>query len=221
MGVKIQTEAEWHQERQKGIGASEAAAVIGRSPWLDNVELWRRKTGRSTAPDISSKEAVAYGHAAEGPIRELFALDYPEYEVTYGGAFDMIHHPDFPFIFATLDGRLQEKATGRRGVLEIKTTTILQSMQKEKWWGPDGPCIPDQYYIQVCHQMLAGGFDFAVLHAQLKYRYGDDTRSERRTYHIERAEVQEDIDFLLTEERRFWEGYVLTDKMPPLILPEI
>ena len=219
--AEIKTHDAWLRVRQKGIGASEAAAVIGRSPWLDNVELWRRKTGRTQAPDISNNEAVAYGHVAEAHIRELFALDYPGYEVTYGGSFDLVRHPEHPFILATLDGRLLEKDTGRHGVLEIKTTNIVRSMQKEKWWGPDGPCIPDQYYCQVCHQLLATGWDFAVLHAQLKYHYGDDIRSERRTYFIERDEVQEDIAYLLEAELDFWNNYVLADKPPSLILPDV
>ena len=219
--MNISTESEWHKARLSGIGASEAAAVLGMSPWKSNVDLWREKTGRKKPDDISDKACVAYGHAAEEHIRALFALDYPQYEVSYGGAFDMVHHPEHPFIFATLDGRLVEKETGRRGVLEIKTTNIVRSMQREKWWGPDGPCIPDQYYIQVCHQLLATGWDFAVLHAQLKYQYGDDIRSERRTYFIERADIQEDIDYILPEEIKFWNDYVLADKEPPLILPTI
>lgn len=219
--MNISTESEWHKARLSGIGASEAAAVLGMSPWKSNVDLWREKTGRKKPDDISDKACVAYGHAAEEHIRALFALDYPQYEVSYGGAFDMVHHPEHPFIFATLDGRLVEKETGRRGVLEIKTTNIVRSMQREKWWGPDGPCIPDQYYIQVCHQLLATGWDFAVLHAQLKYQYGDDIRSERRTYFIERADIQEDIDYILPEEIKFWNDYVLADKEPPLILPAI
>lgn len=219
--AEIKTHDAWLRARQKGIGASEAAAVIGRSPWLDNVELWRRKTGRTQAPDISNNEAVAYGHVAEAPIRELFALDYPGYEVTYGGSFDLVRHPEHPFILATLDGRLVERDTGRRGVLEIKTTNIVRSMQKEKWWGPDGPCVPMQYYTQIIHQLLVTGFDFAVLHAQLKYHYGDDIRSERRTYFIERDEVQEDIAYLLEAEMDFWNNYVLADREPPLILPDV
>lgn len=219
--AEIKTHDAWLRARQKGIGASEAAAVIGRSPWLDNVELWRRKTGRTQAPDISNNEAVAYGHAAEAPIRDLFSLDYPGYEVTYGGSFDLVRHPEHPFILATLDGRLVERDTGRRGVLEIKTTNIVRSMQKEKWWGPDGPCVPMQYYTQIIHQLLVTGFDFAVLHAQLKYHYGDDIRSERRTYFIERDEVQEDIAYLLEAELDFWNNYVLADREPPLILPDV
>lgn len=220
--AKISTEEEWHKARQQGIGGSESAAIIGLSPWCSNVELWRRKTGRAAAPDISNDGAVKYGHDAEPLIRGLFALDYADkYEVTYGGVFDMVRHPEHPFIFATLDGRLTEKATGRRGVLEIKTTSIVRSMQKESWWKDGKPCIPDQYFCQILWQLIASGFDFAVLHAQLKYEYGGDIRSERRTYTVERAEVLEDIEYLQSEGVKFWTENVLADKPPALILPEI
>lgn len=222
MNVTITNEAEWLAERLKGIGGSEAAAIIGLSPWCSNVELWRRKTGRSPAPDIADNAAVKYGHDAEPLLRRLFALDYADkYAVEYGGAFDMVRHPEHPFIFATLDGRLTEIATGRKGILEIKTTTILRSMQKEKWWHDGKPCIPDQYYCQVLWQMIASGFDFAVLHAQLKYEYGDDIRSERRTYIIERSEAQDDLTYLQAEGVKFWTENVEADREPSLILPEI
>ena len=54
----IVSEAQWHAERAKGIGGSEAAAIVGLSPWCSNVELWQRKTGRKAAPDISDNAAV-------------------------------------------------------------------------------------------------------------------------------------------------------------------
>ena len=217
MSIPIpQTEAEWHAIRLKGIGASEASAVIGCNPYMSNVDLWKIKTGRKQAPDISNDAYVAYGHAAESPIRELFALDYPEYEVTYGGQFDMVFHPEYPWLFATLDGRLVERATGKRGVYEGKTTEIIRSMQKEKW--RDG--VPQNYYVQNLHQLLASCWDFAVLHAQLKYTYGGTMRSERRTYRIDHIEVKDDLDYLLEQEIKFMD-YVQRDIMPPLILPEI
>jgi len=220
-----QTEAEWLKVRLSGIGGSEAAAVIGQSPWCSNSELRKRKTGRATAPDISNNEAVRYGHDAEPLIRGLFALDYADrYKTEYLGAFDMVFHPKHKFIFATLDGRLTELKTGRKGVLEIKTTTILRSMDKEKWWKDGKPCIPQQYYIQVLHQLLASGFDFAVLHAQLKYEYGDnleDVRSERRSYLIERNDHRDDLEYLLEKEVYFWEENVQKDICPGMILPEI
>ena len=212
----ITTEAEWHAARLKGIGASEASAIVGCNPYMSNVDLWKIKTGRKTAPDISSNAHVAYGHAAEGPIRELFALDYPEYEVTYGGAFDMVRHPEYPWLFATLDGRLVERETGRRGVYEGKTTEILRSIAKEKW----RDSVPQNYYVQNLHQLLATGWDFAVLHAQLKRVWEGEIKSTRQTYKIERTDVQDDLDFLLGEEIKFW-GYVERDECPPLILPAI
>lgn len=207
---------EWLELRLKGIGASEASAIIGRNPYMSNQDLWKIKTGRKKAADISSEAHVQYGHAAEGPIRELFALDYPQFEVSYGGEFDMVRNPDYPFIFATLDGRLIEKSTGRRGVYEGKTTEILRSMQKEKWKDK----IPDNYYVQNLHQLLSTGWDFVVLHAQLKRVWDGDIKSERRSYFIERQEVKDDLEYLLEAEIKFWD-YVQRDEMPPLILPEI
>ena len=213
----ITNNEEWLKARLHGIGASEASAVIGCNPYMSNVDLWRLKTGRKQAQDISSNANVQYGHDAEGPLRELFALDYSRFEVSYGGAYDMVHHPEHPFIFATLDGRLKEKATGRLGVYEGKTTEILRSMQKEKWKDR----IPDNYYVQVIHQLIATGWEFAVLNAQMKRVFDGDVRTETRRYFIERAEVQNDIDYLLAEEIKFWTEYVQKDREPPLILPEI
>lgn len=211
-----QTESEWLKARLKGLGASEASAVIGCNPYMSNTDLWKIKTGRRIAPDISSNAHVAYGHAAEGPIRELFALDYPEYEVRYGGSYDMVHNPDYPWLFATLDGRLVERKTGRKGILEIKTTEILRSMQKEKWRDK----IPDNYFCQVIHQLLATSWDFAILHAQLKRVWDGEIRTERRTYKIERSDVLDDLDYLLEAEIYFWTEFVEKDVEPPLILPE-
>lgn len=216
---------EWLELRLKGIGGSEAAAVIGQSPWCSNVELWKRKTGKATAPDISNNGAVQYGHDAEPLIRGLFALDFAhKYKTEYLGEFDMVRHSEYPFIFATLDGRLTELETGRKGIFEAKTTSIVRSIQKEHWWKDGKPCIPQQYFIQILHQLLATGWDFAVLHAQLKYEYGDnpeDIRSERRTYLIERNDHLEDIEYLKEKEVYFWKENVEKNICPPLILPEI
>lgn len=212
----ITNEEEWHKARSQGIGASEASAIVGCNPYMTNVDLWHIKTGRKTAPDISSNAHVAYGHAAEAPLRQLFALDYPEYDVVYGGAFDMVRNPEYPWLFATLDGRLTERSTGRLGVYEGKTTEILRSIAREKW--KDG--VPQNYYVQLLHQLLASGWDFARLHAQLKRVWDGEIICTRKTYPIEREEVKDDLDYLLEQEIKFW-GYVERDEMPPLILPEI
>jgi putative phage-type endonuclease len=209
------TREEWLKIRLKGIGASEASAIVGMNPYKTNVELWEEKTGRREPEDISDKPYVKYGTEAEKHLRALFALDFPQYEVNYKD-FDMRYNSDYPFIFATLDGDLTGKATGRKGILEIKTTEIMKSIQYESWKDK----IPDNYYIQVVHQLLATGFDFAILKAQLKTVYGDDVRLTTKHYRIERSEVLEDIDYLLQREILFWEC-VEQDKIPNLILPPL
>ena len=92
------------------------STILGLNTYTTPYELWLEKTGRQKPEDISGKACVRYGHEAEAPIRELFALDHPEYTVQYGGAFDMVRHPQYPWLFATLDGRLLDK-DGRRGHL--------------------------------------------------------------------------------------------------------
>lgn len=211
----IKSRTDWIKERKNGIGASEASAIVGMNPYMSNIELWEFKTGLKEPEDISEKPYVKYGTVAELPLRVLFRMDHPEYEVKYY-PFDMIKNEKYPFIFATLDGRLVERETGRKGILEIKTTEIVKSMSKEKWKNS----IPDNYYIQVLHQMLATGFEFAVLKAQLKYQYDDEVYLQTKHYHMERSEVKEDLEYLLEEEIKFWEKVQKRIK-PSLILPTI
>ena len=212
--ITFDSKEEWLKHRTR-IGGSDAACIVGMNPWKSNIELWLEKTGQASAPDISDKDVVKYGVAAEPLLRDLFALDFPEYEVEYFGD-NMILNDDFPFGAASLDGELTEKETGRKGILEIKTTNILQSMQREKW----NHRIPDNYYIQILHYFLITGYDFAVLKAQLKSEFGGEIYLQTKHYKIERTDVEEDIKFLESSERRFWEQ-VQNRTRPALLLPEI
>ena len=205
---------DWLQARKGFIGGSDAAAVVGLNPYKDNVTLWLEKTGQTAAEDISEKPYVKYGTQAEDHLRELFKLDFPEYQVFYEPD-NMWFNDKFPFAHASLDGWLADQ-DGRKGILEIKTTNILQSMQKEKW----NQRIPDNYYIQLLHYLMVTEFDFAVLKAQLKFDYGGDIVLQTRHYKIERSEVEEDIKYLQSSEKKFWKQ-VQERKQPALILPEI
>ena len=207
-------EAAWLKGRMNGIGGSDASAVIGRNPYKSNTELFEEKTGVRVPEDISNKECVIYGKHAEAPIRELFKLDYPEYKVEHH-EFRILQSIQYPFMQASLDGELTDQ-NGRRGILEIKTTNIQQSMQREKWKNR----IPDNYYIQVLHYLLVTDYEFVVLCAHLRTNWGGERRTTVEHYFIERAEVQDDLDMLLREEKKFWEG-VESGRNPPRILPEI
>ncbi len=206
---------EWLEARAGRIGGSDASAILGLNPYRTNIELWQIKTGQLTPEDISDKPYVKYGTEAEQHLRKLFELDFPEYEMGYVEN-NMFLNDDYPFAHASLDGWVTEKATGRTGVWECKTTNILQSMQKEKW----NHRIPDNYYIQLLHYLLVTGWDFAVLKAQLKYEFDGDVYLQTKHYRIERSEVEEDIRILEAAERTFWKQ-VQERKRPALILPEI
>lgn len=211
------TREEWLKERMTGIGGSEASAVIGMNPYMTNVMLWELKTGRREAEDISEKPFVKYGTEAEPHLRALFALDYPEYELLEHEEFKTIPHPEYDFIRASLDGELIERETGRKGILEIKTTNILASQHKEKW----NDQIPQNYYVQVLHYMLVTGAEFAEIFAALRSEWDGQKQIKIRTYHIERADVEKDIEFLKQAEIRFWKEHVEKDVRPNLILPPL
>ena len=206
---------EWLQHRMSRIGGSDASCIVGMNPYRSNVELWQIKTGQLEPGDISDKPYVQYGTEAEMHLRELFQLDFPQYQVIYAEN-NMFLNDKYPFAHASLDGWMIEKETGRTGILEIKTTNLLQSMQKEKW----NHRIPDNYYIQVLHYLMVTGFDFAILKAQLKSEFSGNIYIQTRHYTIERSDVEEDIKFLAEAEQKFWRQ-VQERKKPALILPEI
>lgn len=212
--IQLGDRSEWLEARKNRIGGSDASCIVGMNPYKSNVELWEEKTGNKQAEDISDKPYVKYGTEAEEHLRALFALDFPQYKVSYDEN-NMWLNDRYPFAHASLDGYLEDE-DGRKGILEIKTTNILQSMQKEKWKNR----IPDNYFIQVLHYLMVTEFDFAILKAQLKYDYDGDIFLTTKHYLIEREEVQEDIDFLEKAERKFFEC-IKEDRQPNLVLPVI
>lgn len=205
---------DWLKHRTK-IGGSDASAILGKNPYKTNVELWKDKAFHLMSEDISDKPYVKYGTEAEKYLRELFKLDYPQYEMFYEEN-NMWTNDAYPFAHASLDGWLKDEA-GRMGVWECKTTNILQSRQKEKW----DHRLPENYYIQILHYLMVTEFEFVELKAQLKSVFSDGTvYLQTRHYHIERSDVEADIEYLADEERKFW-MCVENMKAPPLVLPEI
>lgn len=214
MVEKIENHEDWLRSRLKGIGGSDAGAVIGVNKYRSNVDLWEEKTGRTVAEDISDKPAVKFGKTAEPLIRDLFKLDHGDYEVDYH-EFWIYRNEGRPYIFATLDGEIIDK-DGRRGILEIKTCTIQNPHQWEEWEDQ----VPQSYYVQILHQFAATGWEFAILRAYIRYYRDGVLRITIREYNFERVELEEDIRFLIEEEDKFWKC-VETDKRPALILPNI
>lgn len=215
MIIKINSREEWLKARQnQGIGGSEAGCILGKNKYKTNVDLWQEKTGRKEQPDLSNNSAVQFGKFAEPLLRELFKQDYPDYVVDYH-EFDLYVNDKYPFIFATLDGEITT-TDGKRGILEIKTTTIQNKLQWDDWENK----IPDSYYVQILHQLAATGWDFAILKAYIRYYVDGEVRVTIRHYRINREDVQADIDYLIEQESIFWRQ-VQNNEQPPLKLPTI
>lgn len=189
----------------QGIGASEAAAVCGMSKWTTKNELWEIHTGRRERKDISGKDYVGRGHLMEGAVRDFYAALHPEYEIEYR-PYDILFQEERPWLFATLDGDISS-SDGRNGVLEIKTSA---PNSREAWREWDGQ-IPQAYYCQCIHQLLATGWDFVVLQPALWHMNGDITLKD--AFVIERSEHEADLAWLLQQEEEFWES-VQTGKRP-------
>ena len=193
---------EWLAARQiQGIGASEAAAIVGLSPWMSKNELWYIKTGKKIAKDLSGNAAV------EQAIRTVFAARHPEFQVEHH-AYDILYQTERPWLFATLDGEITESfadSSVKKYPLEIKTSTPRGKADWDKW--SDGK-IPDNYYIQILHQMLATGWDGAYLTAFL---YGKEDITIRE-YEFWRKDCEADLNWLLKEETAFQESIVSGQK---------
>lgn len=210
---RFKSRSEWLIGRSDlhGIGGSDASAALAMNPWRTNLDLWQIKTGRKAAPDISDNERVQYGQNAEEYIRRLFQLKTKGiYEIQYQPD-TVLQNVDHPEMLYSPDGLILEKTTGRRGIFECKTTTIMKSIDKEKW----SDQIPTNYYIQVLHGLNVTGFDFVDLYAELTY---DQNYSQLRRYHIEREDKLNDLQMVAEGIESFWKGYVLPDKEPPLII---
>ena len=202
---KPKTREEWLELRRTGLGSSEMSAVVGLSPWMTASELYEIKTGIKQAKDLSDNEEVSRGVRMEKPLRELFKATHPDMKVTYH-PFDMLYQETTPFMRSTLDGEIKDGK--RHGVLEIKSSSPNGKAGWDKWKDQ----IPQTYYIQVLSQLWNTGYDFAILYAALINRENDMTIRE---YRIERADVEEDIEWLVEKATEFWNN-VQSQSVPPL-----
>lgn len=204
----------WLQGRCAGIGASNAASAIGQSKWRSNVKLFRLITGKEKGGELIGNTAVEFGNRAEPVMRELFKLKHPEYTVEYH-QYDILSQDNLPWLRATLDGDLWVDTPKRygqnKGILEIKTASLKTKQQWEEWNGR----MPQHYYIQCLHQLLATGWDYVILFALLMGL----NEWTIREFSIYKDDVEDDLACLLEEEKKFW-GYVERNEEPPEILPD-
>ncbi|MCK9577708.1 MAG: YqaJ viral recombinase family protein [Clostridia bacterium] len=217
---QFKSESDWLGGRI--IGGSGASAIVGENPYKTNVDYFNSmikvRKGFIAKDNISNLDAVQFGKKAESPIRYLYALlNKDKYDVIrprtveQDGYIEMLVSDEHPFMTATLDGELIEKGTNRKGILEVKTSTILNTVNKEKW----RDTIPNNYFIQILHYLLVkDDAEFVELVAYLVFK---DDKQIVNTYHFERADFVEEIEKLKKAELEFWQQ-LETNQKPSLIL---
>ena len=208
---------EWLKLRTNGIGASEAAAILGLSKWKTNQELWEEKIGVRDRKEASNPDRVDYGQKAEKHLIALFKLQYKDkYKVRIDK--NTVYFKN-GFQFASLDAELTDLETGEMGIHEDKTVLADSSIVWEEWRDR----LPDQYYVQLLHQILVTGWKFVIINPEFRWvdKNGEIATSTRRIkLRADDAQVAADLEELDRAEHEFW-GYVQRKERPPLALPKI
>jgi putative phage-type endonuclease len=172
----------WLQLRNSGLGGSDAAAILGVSPWKSRLALWAEKTGEIEPEDLSKNPRVIFGQKLEPIVAEWFCEETGK-QVRRRG---MMRSDEYPWMLASMDREI----VGEKAGLEIKTAGVDQA----KNWRDDE--VPDAYYLQCQWYMAVTGYDrwyIAVLIG------GNDPQWKI----VERN--QEQIDLLIEEGKKFWE----------------
>lgn len=143
--AEMQNREAWLAMRNKGIGGSEAACIIGMSKWKSPFQLWLEKTGQVEPEDLSDKECVHWGNVLEQAVADRFS-ELSGKKVRRQG---MLQDELYPFMFANVD----RWVVGENAGLECKTTNAFN---KDEW---EGDNIPDAYYCQCQWYMMVTGAD--------------------------------------------------------------
>lgn len=96
------TEEEWLNYRRKGIGGSDAAAIMGQSPFCTKRDLYYDKLGIKSVLEEEESNWVAkeVGHRLEDLVAQIFSA---KTGLTVFPIRKMFRHPLYPFMVADVD----------------------------------------------------------------------------------------------------------------------
>ena len=195
-------EAAWLEERKTGLGGTDAAAVLGVSPYKTAVEVWREKTGKDTG-EVPVNRLMLRGKALEP-----FAADmYAEETGRTLRRQPLRRHPEFDFMFANIDRQIMADADRSTGALEIKTAG-LRNFSNIKAHG-----MPDHYIIQLMHYLFVANYSWG------SFALFNSERWEMIHFDLEADETL--IEQMVEVETEFWTYNVTGDIAPDPVAPAI
>lgn len=196
------SEEEWLDYRRQGIGGSDAAAILGISPFATARDLYYDKLKIvSYEEEENNWVAKRIGHLLEALVAEIFQkkTGFPICQVHM-----MFRHPTYSFMLADVDYFIT-LPNGETAILEIKTTNYNA---KDAWWQNGQNVVPANYEAQGRHYMCVMNMN----HVYFCCLYGN-TEDEIIIRHIKRDKAYEDE--LIALESNFWNNHVLTKAPPP------
>lgn len=219
---KFKNKLDWKQHHTKFLGGSSAGILFGVNKWRTKLELYNSIVSNEKEKETTN-ENIEIGIQSEPLIRKIFAINSPNLKVINPKGWESYISKKYPFLGATVDGILVDKNTGVKGILEIKTADIRRKADLEEWEGK----IPMQYYCQILHYlMVMEDCKFVKVVAQLRlFDWSselDNKVVELRTIirHIERKDVEKDIQTLKQKEIEFWTNHIIP-RIPPNYSREI
>lgn len=133
---------EQRANRHKGLGASDTPIIMGYSTYKTPYQLYLEKIGAIESSDEMTEQQY-WGNALEPIIINRFAEEN-DVKISFP---DTVYHPDYPFIFANLDGWVESEDA----VIEAKSAN---SFQRKEWDMALTDGIPLVYLIQIAKQCL-------------------------------------------------------------------
>lgn len=191
-------EATWLAERQTGIGGSDAAVALGLSKWKSPYKLWAEKSGVVPAEDLSDREWIEWGNRLEGPIAEAFS-ERTGRKVTRWPQYQIVRHPDLPWMICTPDAIQEPNELGFKGLLQIKTTNAYSA----KDWDDEPPMA---YQVQLQHELHVTGHAWGSLACLI---------GGQKLVWFDMEVNEKFVKSMVAKEREFW-GRVESGDAPPV-----
>lgn len=142
---------EWHEWRGKGIGATDASAIVGASKWGTALSVYTKKLGLE--PPMEPTKYLEWGTR----IEPLLGQKFMEMNAGHCQAFVPGELYERDWRHASLDGEClwhDGDEPERKVIIECKTAS-----SDDDWFKEDGTeTVPAGYYAQVQWQMWVSGY---------------------------------------------------------------
>lgn len=176
---------DWHTWRNKGIGASDAAAACGASKYKSRYQLWLEKTGQSNGRAMN--ERMQWGLWLEPVIGKAYC---DRTGINLDATQLCCEHPQYPWMRATIDAHCNGK------LVEFKAV----GFETGRRLGEDGDSdsLPTEWLLQKQHQLAVADYEWGDVAVFLGHLL------ELRIYPVQRND--ELIATLIESESEFWES---------------